>query len=196
MSDGMTASSNAVHAPGEWMRRRFRGHVPLLAWILANGCFVAGYVQWLHMDADIASESAWLGIEPFASAHAMLGLPSMATAWLYPVALLSVVVAALAVFEFVGHGLNRLDGRASGLGIGVLACLWVLPVLLLMLALVLFFPGFEATLAGLGRDLPDRWMRVVDASRFMVGWWWAMLLAGVFVASLAGAVAGAFRMLR
>ena len=196
MSVGAAAPNNVVHAPGAWMRRRFRGHLPLLAWILASGCFVAGYAQWLHLDEDIASEAAWLAVEPFASAHAMLGLPSMATAWLYPVALLSLVIAALAVFELVGYGLNRLDGWASGLGIGVLACLWVLPVLLLMVVLLMSFPGFEATLAGLGRDLPDRWMRVVDASRFMVSWWWAMVLAGVLVASIAGAIAGGFRMLR
>jgi hypothetical protein len=192
----MTTPDNAVHAPGEWVRRRLRGHLPLLAWILASGGFVAGYAQWLHLDKDIASEAAWLAVEPFKSAHAILGLSSMATAWLYPVALVLLVAAALVVFEFVGYGLNRLDGRPSGLGIGVLACLWVLPVLLLMLALLVFFPGFEATFAGLGHELPDRWMRVVDASRFMAAWWWAMLLAGVFVASIAGAIAGAFRMLR
>jgi hypothetical protein len=50
-----------------------------------------------------------------------------------------------------------------------LACLWILP---LALSLYWIAPQFEFALKDYGSLLPDAWMSVVHASRFVVKWWW------------------------
>ena len=57
----------------------------------------------------------------------------------------------------------------------------VMAVAMLVSAVLLIYvvPQFEAVFQGFGADLPAFTQMIVNASRFMTKWWWAILLIGV-----------------
>ncbi|GAB6195791.1 type II secretion system F family protein [Lysobacter xanthus] len=65
----------------------------------------------------------------------------------------------------------------------------VVAVALIVSAILLIFvvPMFEEVFKGFGADLPAFTQMVVNFSRFMVSWWWAILI--VMVASVVGTIA-------
>jgi len=64
----------------------------------------------------------------------------------------------------------------------------VMAVALIVSAILLIFvvPQFEEVFAGFGADLPAFTQMLVNLSRFMVSWWWLMLI--VLIASIVGLV--------
>ena len=64
----------------------------------------------------------------------------------------------------------------------------VMAVALIVSAILLIFvvPQFEEVFAGFGADLPAFTQMLVNLSRFMVSWWWLMLM--VLVASIVGLI--------
>jgi len=58
---------------------------------------------------------------------------------------------------------------------GILAIAWLVSSILLIFVI----PPFESVFANFGAELPAFTMMYVHASRFMIAWWWAMLLVSI-----------------
>ena len=99
---------------------------------------------------------------------------------------LDTVLDTLATYKERIEALKGKIRKAMFYPAGILA----IAVLVSSILLIFVIPQFEEVFANFGAELPAFTMMYVHASRFMVAWWWAMLLVSI------GAVVGYLALLR
>jgi len=85
------------------------------------------------------------------------------------------VLDTLATYKERIEALKGKIKKAMYYPIGILA----IAVLVSSILLIFVIPQFEEVFSNFGAELPAFTMLYVHASRFMVSWWWALLLTGV-----------------
>jgi type IV pilus assembly protein PilC len=99
---------------------------------------------------------------------------------------LDTVLDTLATYKERIEALKGKIRKAMFYPAGILA----IAVLVSSILLIFVIPQFESVFANFGAELPAFTMMYVHASRFMVAWWWAMLIVSI------GAVVGYLAILK